>query len=128
MRKTYEERDEIRRDLCNGIDPAANQLETRVFPYSGQTSAARIAGADPIAVLRPVKSLGHLRAYSSRALHLRRVLSYARAAERKCRDIAADLITLLVPVEAEPMAAVITYFQVAANPLRRRAVIDGLLR
>jgi hypothetical protein len=31
-----------------------------------------------------------------------RVLRYARVAERQCRDVAADLIGLLVPAEAEP--------------------------
>ena len=50
------------------------------------------------------------------------MLRYARAAERQCRDVAAHLITLLVPVEAEPMAAVIAHSQAAANPLRPRAV------
>ena len=59
MRKTRDKRDEIQRDLCNGIDPAAN--------------------------------------------------------ERQCRDVAADLITLLVPVGAESMTAVIAYSKVAAN-------------
>ena len=122
MRKTRDKRDEIRRDLCNGIDPAANRLETHVFPYVGQTSAARIAGADPLAVLRRVESRGTFElAYRERSI-CSRVLRYARAAERQCRDVAADLITLLVPVEAEPMAAVIAYSQVAANPLRPRAV------
>jgi len=38
-----------------------------------------------------------------------RVLRYARVAERQCRDVAADLIGLLVPAEAEPIAAVIAY-------------------
>ena len=77
MRKTRDKRDEIRRDLCsNGIDPAANRLETHV----------------------------------------------AHAAGRRCRDVAADLITLLVPVKAEPMATAIAHSQVAANPLRPRAV------
>ena len=50
------------------------------------------------------------------------MLRYARTAERQCRDVAADLITLLVPVEAEPMAAIIAQSRVAANPLRPRAV------
>jgi len=36
-------------------------------------------------------------------------------AERQCRDVAADLITLLVPVGAESMTAVIAYSKVAAN-------------
>ena len=104
LRKTRNKRDEIRRDLCNGIDQAANQLETNDFPYVGRISAARIAGADPLAVSAPDRVTGHLRAYSSRALDLQPRIE---AAEGECRDIAADLITLLVPVEAEPMATVI---------------------
>ena len=81
-----------------------------------------IAGADPLAVLRRVESRGTFElAHRERSI-CSRVVRYARAAERQCRDVADDLITLLVPGEAEPMAAVIAYSQVAANPLRPRAV------
>jgi hypothetical protein len=102
-----DKRDEIRRDLCNGIDPAVNRLETHVFPYVGQTSAARIAGADPLAVLRRVEPRGHLRAGSSRALHLQPRVEICARRRAAVPDVAADLIPLLVPGEVEPMAAVI---------------------
>ena len=69
LRKTRDKSDETRRDLCNDIYPAPKWLETHVFPYVGRTNAARMAGADLLAVLRD-SGMGHLRAYSSRALHL----------------------------------------------------------
>ena len=69
LRKTRDKRDRTRRDLCNDIYRTPKRLETHVFPYAGRTNAARIAGADLLAVLRD-SGMGHLRAYSSRALHL----------------------------------------------------------
>jgi hypothetical protein len=70
LRETRDKRDETRRDLCNGTDPAARRLETHVLPYVGQTNAARIAGSDPSRGSEPDRVTGQLRACSSRALHL----------------------------------------------------------
>jgi hypothetical protein len=38
LRETRDKRDEIRRDPCNGTDPAARRLETPVFLYVGQVN------------------------------------------------------------------------------------------
>ena len=52
LRKTRDKSHETRRDPCNDIYPAPKRLETHVFPYVGRTNAARMAGADLLAVLR----------------------------------------------------------------------------
>ena len=68
-----------------------------------------MAGADLLELLRGIESRGTFELTHRARSICSRVLRYARVAERQCRDVAADLIGLLVPAEAEPIAAVIAY-------------------
>jgi len=86
-----------------------------VFPSVGRTNAARIAGADLLAVLRGIESGGTFEPTHRVRSICSRVLRYARIAEWQCRDVAADLIGLLVPAEAEPIAAISTVVRRAAD-------------
>jgi hypothetical protein len=65
-----------------------------------------------LGVLRRIESRGTFElAHRVRSICCR-VLRYARATGRKCEDVAADLIGLLIPVESENLAAIIEPIQI----------------
>ena len=108
LRKTRDKSDETRRDLCNDIYPAPKRLETHVFPYVSRTMRPAWL-AQTFSRFCGIESWGTFELTHRVRSICSRVLRYARVAERQCRDVAADLIGLLVPAEAEPIAAVIAY-------------------
>jgi integrase len=94
------------------IDTMERRLETHVFPYIGGTDVSALTGPDLLAVLRRIESRGTFElAHRVRSI-CSRVLRYARATGRKCEDVAADLIGLLIPVEPENMAAIVEPLQI----------------
>jgi integrase len=114
------------------IDTMEGRLETHVFPYIGDTDVSALTGPELLAVLRRIESRGTFElAHRVRSI-CSRVLRYARATGRKCEDVAADLIGLLIPVEPENMAAIIDPLQIgqllrsmdgyAGEPLTRLAL------
>jgi integrase len=94
------------------IDTMQRRLEAHVFPYLGKSDVAAVTGPDLLAVLRRIESRGTFElAHRVRSI-CSRVLRYARATGRKCEDVAADLIGLLIPVEPEQMAAIVEPIQI----------------
>jgi hypothetical protein len=114
------------------IDTMQRRLEAHIFPYVGGTDVAALTGPDLLLILRRIESRGTFElAHRVRSI-CSRVLRYSRATGRKCEDVAADLIGLLVPVESEQMAAIIEPLQIgqllrsmagyAGEPLTRLAL------
>jgi len=114
------------------INTMQRRLETHVFPYTGGTDVSALTGPDLLSVLRRIESRGTFElAHRVRSI-CSRVLRYARATGRKCEDVAADLIGLLIPVEPEHMAAIVEPIQIgqllramsgyAGEPLTRLAM------
>lgn len=114
------------------IDTMQRRLEAHVFPYIGAADVSAITGPDLLSVLRRIESRGTFElAHRVRSI-CSRVLRYARATGRKCEDVAADLIGLLIPVEPESMAAIVEPVQIgqllramsgyAGEPLTRLAM------
>jgi integrase len=114
------------------IDTMKRRLEMHVFPYIGKTDVGLLTGPDVLAVLRRIESRGTFElAHRVRSI-CSRVLRYARATGRKCEDVAADLIGLLVSVESEPMATIVEPLKIgqllratsgyAGEPLTRLAL------
>ncbi|MEP7247193.1 MAG: integrase arm-type DNA-binding domain-containing protein [Gammaproteobacteria bacterium] len=114
------------------IETMKRRLETHVFPSIGGTDVSALTGPDVLAVLRRIESRGTFElAHRVRSI-CSRVLRYARATGRKCEDVAADLIGLLIPVEPESMAAIVEPIQIgqllramsgyAGEPLTRLAM------
>lgn len=89
------------------IDTMQRRLEAHVFPHIGETDVGQLTAPDLLAVLRRIESRGTFELTHRVRSICSRVLRYARATGRKCEDIAADLIGLLVPVEPEHMAAIV---------------------
>lgn len=83
------------------------RLEMHVFPYIGARDVGELTSPEVLGVLRRIESRGTYElAHRVRSI-CSRVLRYARSTGRKCQDVAADLIGLLVPVEPEHMAAIV---------------------
>lgn len=89
------------------IDTMQRRLETHVFPYIGTRDVKLLTSQELLAVLRRIEERGTFElAHRVRSI-CSRVLRYAKATGRRCEDVAADLIGLLVPYESEHMAAII---------------------
>jgi hypothetical protein len=82
------------------------RLEAHVFPYIGKTDVGTLTGPDLVTVLRRIESRGTYEfAHRVRSI-CSRVLRYGKATGRSCQDVAAELVDLLVPVQATHMAAI----------------------
>ena len=89
------------------IDTMQRRLEAHVFPHVGNIDVGSLSGPDLLSIIKRIEERGTFElAHRVRSI-CSRVLRYARATGRKCEDVAADLIGLLVPVESEQMAAII---------------------
>jgi hypothetical protein len=93
------------------------RFETFVFPALGSRPIRRITAPELLTVLRRIEARGtHETAHRVRAA-CSRVFRYAVATGRAERDVAADLIGALVPVESRNFAAITDPAEVAG--LRR---------
>jgi integrase len=89
------------------------RFETFVFPALGSRPIRRIAAPELLTVLRRIEARGtHETAHRVRAA-CSRVFRYAVATGRAERDVAADLIGALVPVESRNFAAITDPAEVA---------------
>jgi integrase len=92
--------------LESTIQTMERRLELHVFPDVGDQDISQVTGADLLAPLRRLEERGKfVLAHRVRSI-CGRVLRYGKATGRKCTDVAADLIGLLVPVEATHMATI----------------------
>ncbi len=99
------------------VELMERRLEMHVFPYIGERDVRLLSAPALLEVLRRIESRGtYSLAHRVRSI-CSRVLRYARATGRKCEDVAADLVGVLIPVASEHMAAIV-------EPVR----IGGLLR
>jgi len=108
-----------RRRRRNGpLDPKTvarmtKRFETFTFPTLGSRPIRRITAPELLTVLRRIESRGtHETAHRVRAA-CSRVFRYAIATGRADRDVAADLIGALVPVESNNFAAITDPAEVA---------------
>lgn len=89
------------------------RFETFVFPHLGSRPVRRITAPDLLLALRRIEARGtHETAHRVRAA-CSRVFRYAIATGRAERDVAADLVGALVPVESRHFAAVTDPHEVA---------------
>ena len=94
------------------IDTMHRRLQTHVFPYIGGIDVSALTGPDVLGVLRRIESRGTFELSHRVRSICSRVLRYTRATGRKCEDVAADLIGLLIPVVSENLAAIIEPIQI----------------
>src|SRR5712691_5428741 len=90
--------------------PVRAALLTRCWTFR-----SALTGPDLMSVLRRIESRGTFELSHRVRSICSRVLRYAGATGRKCEDVAADLIGLLIPVEPENMAAIVEPIQVVRN-------------
>jgi integrase len=89
------------------VDLMERRLEMHVFPYIGERDVRLLSAPELLEVLRRIESRGTYNlAHRVRSI-CSRVLRYARATGRKCEDVAADLVGVLIPVVPEHMAAIV---------------------
>jgi integrase len=132
LKRARAKRDEARKLIAEGIDPSAKRrrrrngpmdaktiarmtkrFETFVFPNLGSRPVRRITAPELLVALRRIEARGtHETAHRVRAA-CSRVFRYAIATGRAERDVAADLIGALVPVESRSFAAVTDPHEVA---------------
>jgi integrase len=99
------------------VETMERRLEMHVFPYIGGKDVQLVCAPELLDVLRRIESRGtYDLAHRVRSI-FSRVLRYAKGAGRRCDDVAADLVGILIPVESEHMAAIV-----------EPAKIGGLLR
>lgn len=103
--------------LESTIETMERRLELHIFPYLGDLEVSGVTGADILSALRRLEERGKfVLAHRVRSI-CGRVLRYGNATGRKCTDVAADLIGLLVPVEVTHMATI-------TDPIK----VGGMLR
>lgn len=96
------------------VDTMERRLEMHVFPYIGAVDVRVLRGPELLAVLRRIEArdtydLAHrVRSICSR------VLRYARATGRRCEDVAADLLGVLIPVTSEHLATIVEPAKIGA--------------
>ena len=96
------------------VETMERRLELHVFPYIGERDVRLLTSRELLGVLRRIESRGtHDLAHRVRAI-CSRVLRYARATGRQCKDVAADLLGSLTPVESEHLAAIVEPAKIGA--------------
>lgn len=88
------------------IDTMQRRVELHVFPHIGGFDVGDVKPSELLDVLRRIEARGTFElAHRVRSI-CSPVFRYARATDRECSDVAADLIGMLAPVEPENMAAI----------------------
>lgn len=96
------------------VDTMERRLELHVYPYIGGRDVRLLTARELLEVLRRIESRGTCDlAHRVRSI-CSRVLRYARATGRQCKDVAADLMGSLSPVESQPLAAIVEPSKIGA--------------